>query len=476
MKFDSLTFVAFCGIAVILLRTLRSGALRQAVIITLNLAFAATFFDTPQAALPLAGFIAVSYGAVCLSTIIGPSLPLIGVVVLLFAWLRKYDFLAFLPQIHTPYAVVGLSYILFRCLHLIIDVGEKAAKRPNFPSYLAYVLFFLSFVSGPIQRQEVFFSQGSAPALPTTPQELYTALRRVVWGMALIGFVTVLTHFLFERLQLRLYALLAGGVFSPATVVLLSATAVVFTVHLYLNFSGYMDIVIGIGCLCGFTLPENFNRPYVSRNFLEFWSRWHITLSEWFKFYLFNPLMRLLSARWGAPARMPYLGVIAFFFTFFVMGAWHGSTRIFLAYGLILGAGMMLNKLYQVQMTAHLGKKGYRALSERGWYRHLCRGITLAFFALSIICLWIDMRATRELIRPGGLVMILIAFAILTTLVAVSSAMIEMLAGKLSGARHWGLCVSVRLLPVCTAAQIFIVAVAIFAVDQNTPEFVYKAF
>jgi D-alanyl-lipoteichoic acid acyltransferase DltB (MBOAT superfamily) len=476
MNFDSLAFVAFCIAATILLRALRPGMLRQSVIVALNLAFVSTFFDNAQEALPLAGFVAFSYGAVCLSAVLGPNPPLIGTIILLFAWIKKYDFLAFLPQIQNPYVVVGLSYILFRCLHLIVDVGEKAIKRPNFLSYLAYVLFFLSFVSGPIQRKTDFSAQEQAPVLAAAPHELYANFQRIIRGMALIGFVTVLTHFLFERVQIRLYASLAGGVFSLTAIALLCAVASIFTIHLYLNFGGYMDVVIGVGRLCGFSLPENFNRPYVSKNFLEFWSRWHITLSEWFKIYLFNPLMRLLSARWGTPARLPYLGVVAFFVTFFVMGIWHGSTRIFLAYGLVLGAGMMLNKLYQVWMTARLGKKRYKALSRQFGYIHLCRGMTLAFFALSIVCLWIDMSTARELIRPDGIAMILVAFAVLTAFIAILSAAIELVASKLASTRRRGPRLSVHLLPVWTAAQIFTVAVAIFAVDQKTPEFIYKAF
>src|SRR5262250_2889257 len=100
-----------------------------------------------------------------------------------------------------------------------------------------------------------------------------------------------------------------------------------------------MDVVIGIGRFYGFRLPENFDRPFAAGNFLEFWTRWHITLSNWFKVYVFNPGLRALAARVETPRAMPYLGVLAYFVTFLLMGVWHGSTRAFVIYGLLLGAG-----------------------------------------------------------------------------------------------------------------------------------------
>ncbi len=160
-----------------------------------------------------------------------------------------------------------------------------------------------------------------------------------------------------------------------------AASAVAYTFYLYYNFSGYMDIVIGIGWLLGQNLPENFNRPFAARNIFEFWSRWHITtLSEWFKTYLFNPLMKFLAGHVAAPVWLPYLGVIAFFVTFFVMGVWHGSTGVFVIYGLVMGAGASINKLFQVFMAQQLGKKQYKAVSESFAYATLARGLMFAFF------------------------------------------------------------------------------------------------
>src|SRR5205809_926186 len=128
--------------------------------------------------------------------------------------------------------------------------------------------------------------------------------------------------------------------------------------------------------LLGQHLPENFDRPFTARNFLEFWQRWHMTLSNWFKLYLFNPLVGALAGRFPSRAAAPYLGVIAFFVTFGVMGVWHGTTTVFVIYGLLMGAGASANKLWQVALARRLGKQGYRRLAENPLYLYGCRGVT----------------------------------------------------------------------------------------------------
>src|SRR3977135_3867600 len=150
-----------------------------------------------------------------------------------------------------------------------------------------------------------------------------------------------------------------------------------------------MDIVIGIGFLLGQSLPENFDKPFLARSFLEFWQRWHMTLSQWFKFYLFNPLLMALMSVFTAPALTAYLGVVAFFITFLVMGVWHGTTAVFVIYGLLMGAGASINKIWQVACTERLGKKSYRALTASTAYIYSSRGLTVGYFVLALTCLWV---------------------------------------------------------------------------------------
>ncbi|MCB4757547.1 MAG: hypothetical protein LHV69_11060, partial [Elusimicrobia bacterium] len=169
--------------------------------------------------------------------------------------------------------------------------------------------------------------------------------------------------------------------------VYLAGTVALFTLYMYLNFSGYMDIVIGCGTLLGMSLPENFNKPFSASNFLDFWSRWHITLSQWFKTYVFNPLLKSLKYKWGGRSYSNYLASISFFATFLLMGLWHGTTLVFLFYGFFLGFGTSFNKFYQVALTGFFGKERYAQLSDGPLYKILCQSLTVGYFSLSMICL-----------------------------------------------------------------------------------------
>ena len=110
-------------------------------------------------------------------------------------------------------------------------------------------------------------------------------------------------------------------------------------VFLYSNFSGYIDIVIALARLMRVRLPENFDRPFSASSVLDFWNRWHITLSNWLKTYVYNPLLMALMRRILILIVEPFLGVFSFFVTFFLIGLWHGRTSEFVFFGVLTGAG-----------------------------------------------------------------------------------------------------------------------------------------
>ena len=155
------------------------------------------------------------------------------------------------------------------------------------------------------------------------------------------------------------------------------ATVAVYPLYIYCNFSGYIDIVIGIARFLRIQLPENFNRPFSSQNYMIFWSRWHITLSTWFQIYVYGPLCYWTLRRWRSPATEALLNVFAFFLTFFLVGLWHGQTSSFMFFGLLLGLGVSVTKLYQVLMIELDGPRTIYgswkplALQYRGSWPHL---------------------------------------------------------------------------------------------------------
>jgi D-alanyl-lipoteichoic acid acyltransferase DltB (MBOAT superfamily) len=253
---------------------------------------------------------------------------------------------------------------------------------------------------------------------------------------------------------------------------------VAYCAYLYYNFSGYTDIVIGSGGLMGQRLPENFDHPFRARSFLEFWTRWHMTLSNWFKLYLFNPLVTVMVGWFPSKRTMPFVGVAAFFVTFLIMGIWHGTTGVFVIYGLLMGAGASVNKLWQVALTRWLGNDGYRLLQKRSLYAGLSRGLTYAYFSCGISCLWMTIDQLHTVISVIGLNG-LAATVLLLTMGSASALwladMISVLGSRLLTPLSQGLSSSLWANRWALAAQILLV-VGIASLFHKAPEFVYKAF
>jgi D-alanyl-lipoteichoic acid acyltransferase DltB (MBOAT superfamily) len=173
--------------------------------------------------------------------------------------------------------------------------------------------------------------------------------------------------------------------------------AVVYPLFLYANFSGYIDIVIALARLMRVQLPENFDRPFAASSALDFWNRWHMTLSNWLKTYVYNSLLLALMRRIPSLTMQPFLGVFCFFVTFFLIGVWHGRTSEFIFFGLLTGGGMSINKLWQLGLARALGRKGYKALASREIYKALGRGLNFAWFGFTLLWFWGDWKEIHAL-------------------------------------------------------------------------------
>jgi alginate O-acetyltransferase complex protein AlgI len=171
--------------------------------------------------------------------------------------------------------------------------------------------------------------------------------------------------------------------------------------------------VIGVARWFGLVLPENFDRPFQSTNFIEFWSRWHITLSTWLKTYVYQPLMLRLMGRFPSRSSEPAIVVLALFVTFFLVGAWHGQTTTFLFFGVLQGSGVAANRLFQFSMTKRLGKQRYRALGANALYRALTRGLTFTWFGFTLLWFWSDWAQIHTFTNVLGVNVVLLAFLLL---------------------------------------------------------------
>jgi D-alanyl-lipoteichoic acid acyltransferase DltB (MBOAT superfamily) len=410
MTIASFAFLAF-ALAVVLVYNANAGiGWRKWTLFLANLCFLSTFTHSLTAFIPLAAFLAFGYLSVRLMQRPHSSKLYYGIAiatVLIFFWLKKYTFLPQQSFLHFVYTTIGLSYIFFRVLHLIIIAhGDTAGGGNNLGgkvsplAYLNFTLNFTTLVAGPIQRYPDFITQHLAPQRP--PLTLFItgeALERIILGFFKVNVMGLAL----STLQGHAINILAPTQPLAARAITTAIIAASYTLYLYFNFSGYTDIVIGVALFLRIRLPENFNRPFLADNFLDFWSRWHITLSQWLKTYVYNPLLLTLVSNAGSPALGPFFGVAAYFVTFFLVGLWHGQTSVFLFFGVLQGAGVSVNKLYQIQAAKLLGKKRYKDLSANWLYQTICRGITFTFFTFSLLWFWSNWHSLGVMAHAAGL-------------------------------------------------------------------------
>jgi alginate O-acetyltransferase complex protein AlgI len=269
--------------------------------------------------------------------------------------------------------VVGLSYAAFRLVHVAVDVGRGRLARPPLPRLLEYALFPPAFLSGPIDRLPSFAAGVRDAALPL--DDLVFGLRRILFGLAKkLYLVTPLQAFA-DPAFARAQQLSAGEAWA--------ALGALFAV-IYLDFSAYCDIAIGVARLFGYTLPENFSWPWLAADISEFWQRWHATLSTFLRDYVQLPLGVSL-ARVPALRRRPLLAYSASVcVTMLLCGLWHGATASFAAWGLGHGLLLAAHRVFREKALGRLPARRRQALARSPAWRAAATATTL----LSVSLLW----------------------------------------------------------------------------------------
>ena len=211
---------------------------------------------------------------------------------------------------------VGISFYTFQALSYSIDVyREKLEPTRDIVQFFAFVSFFPQLVAGPIERATNLLPQFDKPRTFNYDQAV-DGMRQILWG-------------LFKKIAVAdtcaVYVNSVFGSYQDQSGITLLLAAVLFTFQIYGDFSGYSDIAIGTAKLFGIQLMRNFNNPYFSRDIAEFWRRWHISLTTWFRDYIYIPL---------GGSRVPKAKVIRnTFVIFLVSGLWHGANWTFVVWG-----------------------------------------------------------------------------------------------------------------------------------------------
>ena len=239
---------------------------------------------------------------------------------------------------------VGISFYTFQTLSYAIDVyrGSIRAER-HFGYYALFVSFFPQLVAGPIERPANLLPQ-LRTRLPVTREDVGYGLRKMMLGffkkIAVADLLSVYVNAIYNNLD--------GMGTVPALGVIVST--LLFAVQIYCDFSGYTDIAIGCARIMGIRLMKNFDRPYTAKTIREFWGRWHISLSGWFRDYLYIPLGGSRCAKWRHLLNITIV--------FLVSGLWHGAAWTFVIWG-------GLHALYQVIGILTIGPRN-RALERIG--------------------------------------------------------------------------------------------------------------
>jgi len=267
---------------------------------------------------------------------------LIGGVTVLIGILAYFKYAAFVadtlnillrPLLHSQLSVpklfipIGISYFTFKMIHYVIDSYKGKIESHRIADFLNYIFFFPILVSGPIERFQPFLSQlraGQGFAMAN----IYAGLPRIVGG-------------LFKKLVLAdtlaaTAMLLQQPGLDPWQYWLASFA---YTFQLYFDFSGYSDMAIGISRLFGLTIMENFDWPYLASDISSFWKRWHMSLTGWFRDYLFIPL--------GGSRGTLGLIIRNTFIVMAVTGLWHGAGWHFVFWGLYHAVGLVALRLYR---------------------------------------------------------------------------------------------------------------------------------
>jgi alginate O-acetyltransferase complex protein AlgI len=418
----SYEFLGFAAIVAILINLSTAPKWRRLVFLVANVLFVASFTLDPRQLFPFAGMLALGFASIKFVQVRKSGAgfaALLVAFVALFCWLKSYAFIPHGWLLPFPYFVIGMSYVFFRVMHLIIDAFQDALPdRVDLLSYLNYTLNFTTLTSGPIQFYRDYRRAESDDLPSLSANDMLRGASRIVVGFFKVSIISPIL----SSAHASSVALLGGGLGPVDRAVDAAFMTAIFPVYLYYNFSGYTDFVIGVATFLRLTLPENFNNPFVAEGFIDFWGRWHITLATWVKTYIYNPIAISLMRR--APSRRSegYISVIAYFVAFFFVGIWHGQTTSFVFLGFMLALGVSVNKLYQIVMIARLGRPRYRALCGSAVYAALSRGLTFTWFSVSSLwfwCTWPQVQAIlASLTAPGAVLALVLLFASATVLLA----------------------------------------------------------
>jgi alginate O-acetyltransferase complex protein AlgI len=371
IQLNSLAFVLFAALACSTILAVRRWKVDKITMLFFNIIFLYYLIEGSASLIYLCTLLLFTYYTARLRREYAskvPSMIFLSIILLMWATLFFVKDPLFAgnlnPFNHFPIHLVGISFLMFRAINFVEDA--EVLEKINFVDFVNYMLYFPTIIAGPIVRFDEFHMDYESPKTCDRGQ-LLSNMHRVANGF--------IKKFIIAD-NLYIFTTFGQENFSDLSTPLLWVYVALQLPVLYIDFSGYCDIVIGMSRMIGINIPENFDKPYKARNIQEFWSRWHITLSSFIRDYVFNPLNKLIFTKF--PEKWQGASMYGnYFFTMMLIALWHGTTWGFFIFGLMHGCVIIL-------FQASKNKSSYLHSISNTWIFKGVSGWTINFVYLSI--------------------------------------------------------------------------------------------
>lgn len=268
---------------------------------------------------------------------------------------------------YSIFGFIGISYMTFKCIQYVMEIKDGLIKEVSASNFFYLNLFFPSLISGPIDRSRRFDDDVNEFKSKSEYIELLTSgLQKILIGAV---YKFVISQLIYPYMQNYSQG---NGI---KTIV---AYMYLYGFYLFFDFAGYSLMAIGTGNIFGVRLPDNFNKPFISKDIKEFWDRWHISLSYWFRDFVFSRVIRRMIRNKRIKNKLTRAS-IAFIINMLIMGLWHGLSLNYIIYGLYHGMLLAFTEVYQKKSKFHKKNK------SNVWYKFVSWGITFNLVMLGFL-------------------------------------------------------------------------------------------
>lgn len=261
------------------------------------------------------------------------------------------------------FGFLGISYICFRVIQVIIEIYDGVIKEINVTEFLMFLVFFPALASGPIDRSRRFKTDNERIY---SREEYAELLEKGVYKLILGMFYKIVCSVYFYELLMDVFA----GRYRPQYII---GYAYIYGLYMFFDFAGYSAMAVGTSYILGIRMSDNFNKPFLSIDMKDFWNRWHITLSVWLRDFVFTRFI-MDSARKKRFKNRLNSAAAGLMLNMALMGAWHGLEAHYIAYGVYHGILMSGTEIYQKK------SKFYQKYKNKTWYK----GVSW-FFTLNMV-------------------------------------------------------------------------------------------